>query len=196
MNTEVHKISIVEAILAILFTLLIDALQIVLTFFFVGVFLGIVLDVIYIFIIGTWLFLANHIGKKSAYAFGVALIVEIIPVIQVFPAWTPFILYTIGQSRGWRAAKVFDAARNTVAKTRGGNIGSVTPPRPPQLPTPKPISTPRTPIREIKTTNNSFTPTQQRNSIPKEEPKNLLNLRDRQYNKEQPPNVLDLKKTQ
>jgi hypothetical protein len=210
MDTAVKKISWVEAILAILFTLIIDAVQIVLTFLVVGVFFGIVLDVLYIFVIGTWLFLANHLSKKSAYAFGGALLVEIIPVIQVFPAWTPFILYTIGQSRGWKAVKVFDKARSTVAKTKGGKVATVVTSQSPQVPVTKPINTPRTPLKDIKVADNTSsvtgrigfnnartmanTETQYTRPIPKPEPQNLLNLKDRQYNKEQPPNVLDLKK--
>lgn len=99
MEKEATPINSIYAVFAIAATLIFDIVQVGLVATGVGILVIVILDIVYAFLLGTWLYLGNHLQSGSLKWLAIILLMELIPAVQAFPFWTPYLCVIVWMSR-------------------------------------------------------------------------------------------------
>lgn len=171
---ESKKIGLLMGFFLVSVTLVVDAAQLALDLLLVGEFINWVIDLSFAGSLFFIFYLGGYFNRTNSKVFLAALTLELIPIVQMFAFWSPFIWYIIWQSQKGNIAGGLNPAGRMTKRIPG------TPPPLPQRSLQTPLPVPRT------------APSLQKNvTVPTKANSNLLNLRNEAYNKD---NVLDLTK--
>lgn len=172
---ESRKIGLLLGFFLIGSAAIVDGAQLALDLLLVGELVNWILDLVFAGSLFFVFYLGGYFTSKNSKVFLAALILELIPIVQIFAFWSPFIWYIIWQSQ---KGDIAGGLNPTARLTR--RVPGTPPPIPRELPkTPPPV--PRA------------QPILQKNpTVPTQNNSNLLNLQNENYNKG---NVLDLTKS-
>ncbi len=93
---EREHISSSSAFFLILVAFCLDGIQAILTFLYIGIVVNPILNVFFSMIFFLWM---QHIGIKRYLGLTMTGVAEFVPVLNVLPVWTGYMIYVVGTSK-------------------------------------------------------------------------------------------------
>ena len=94
MEKPQKRLGIISITTLLIFTGIVDVIQIILDLFVVGILINRILDIIIGIILIFWFFILRILTIRVAVGLGLSFIAEMIPILDIAPAWTLDVIYT------------------------------------------------------------------------------------------------------